>query len=253
MQNAALASAHVDGVYMAFEVAPGRLADALRGFEAAGVVGVNITVPHKEEAWRLVDERTPEAEAAGAVNTIAFRGGRLYGHNTDGAGFIRAAEKLAGSLTGKRVLLLGAGGAARGVGAALYAGGVQLVLGNRTREKLAGVAHEWHADVVAWRRESLSEAAGRVDLVVNASSAGMHGKGEIPLDWEKSGAKPAVIDLVYAPLETELLSGARRAGCRTQDGLAMLVGQGELAFAFWTGSLPPEGVMDDALRRFLKG
>ena len=251
MQNAALQSAGDDGVYVAFEVAPDGLEDALRGFAAAGIAGVNVTVPHKEAAARWVETLTPEATRAGAVNTIAFRDGRTEGHNTDGLGFVRAANRLVGTVEGKRILLLGAGGAGRGVGSALRDAGAELVLANRTMEKITDLGRQWQAECVAWDMDSLSAAAEGVDVVVNASSAGMHGKGTIPLDWAGLASKPAAIDLVYAPLETAFLKDASAAGCAIQDGLAMLAAQGELAYEFWLGHLPPEGVMEQTLREQL--
>lgn len=248
MQNAAFQAAGEDAVYVAFDVAPAALDEALGGLAASGVAGVNVTVPHKEGAARWVRSLTPEAERAGAVNTIAFRDGSAEGHNTDGLGFVRAANQLVGSVAGKRVLLLGAGGAARGVGSALRDAGATLVLSNRTLAKVAGLAETWGAECVAWDTATLSATAERVDVVVNASSAGMHGVGDIPLDWRSLSARPAAIDLVYAPLETAFLKAAAAAGCPVQDGLAMLAAQGELAYQFWLGSLPPEGVMEKTLR-----
>lgn len=254
MQNAALLAAGLDSVYVAFPVAPGALKAALLGLQAAGVCGVNVTVPHKEEAARLVDTLSPEARRAGAVNTIAFRDGRLEGHNTDGLGFIRAAEKLVGPAAGKRFLILGAGGAGRGVAAALLAAGAGVVIANRTRDKAAGLARDLALNescVAEWSGEALATAAGEADVVVNASSAGMGGKGGIPLSFSRLDARPAVIDLVYAPLDTAFLQDAREAGCPTQDGLAMLAAQGELAFEFWHRMPAPQGVMERALRSML--
>lgn len=257
MQNAALRAAGLDAVYVAFAVAPGDLRTALAGLRAAGVAGVNLTVPHKEEAARLATSLTPEARRAGAVNTIAFREGGVEGHNTDGLGFLRAAERLVGSLAGRRVLVLGAGGAGRGVAAALVAAGAGVRIANRTLDKAAALARELalpEAAAVAWEGAALTAAAAESALVVNASSAGMGGKGEIPLHFAPfvgAAARPAVVDLVYAPLETAFLRDARSAGLLTQDGLAMLAGQGELAFEFWHRQPAPHGVMESTLRSML--
>lgn len=257
MQNAALRAAGLDAVYVAFPVAPGDLRRALEGLRAAGVAGVNLTVPHKEEAARIATSLTPEAKRAGAVNTIAFRDGGIEGHNTDGLGFLRAAERLVGSLAGRRVLLLGAGGAGRGVAAALVAAGAGVRIANRTLDKAAGLARDLalpEAAAVPWESSALAAAAADCTLVVNASSAGMGGKGEIPFDFSAfvgAAVRPAVVDLVYSPLETAFLRDARAAGLLTQDGLAMLAGQGELAFEFWHRQPAPRGVMESTLRSVL--
>lgn len=252
MQNAAFQAVGLDAVYVAFSIIPDRLEVALEGLGAAGVAGVNVTVPHKERTFAWVRRRTPEAEAAGAVNTIAWKDGETVGHNTDGIGFLRAAERLVGVLQGRRVLLLGAGGAAKGIGSALRSVGCSLIVSNRTRARAEVVARQWQGEVVAWEEQSLLAAANEAELVVNASSAGLHGKGLVPLDFARLGRQPFVIDLVYAPLETTFLSNARAAGCAVQDGLAMLAAQGELAFAFWHDREPPSGVMEAALRAHLR-
>jgi shikimate dehydrogenase len=254
MQNAALRAAGIDGVYVAFHVEPGNLKKALLGLQAAGVAGLNITVPHKEEAARVADALSPEARRAGAVNTIAFREGRIEGHNTDGLGFVRAAERLVGTVRGKQFLLLGAGGAGRGVAAALLAAGAGISIANRTRDKAQLLSRDLALSeqaVVEWSNEALTAAAERADVIVNASSAGMGGKGSIPLSFSALDAKPAAIDLVYAPLQTQFLQEARQAGCDTQDGLAMLAAQGELAFEFWHEAPSPHGVMERVLRDVL--
>ncbi len=251
MQNAALRRGGIDAVYLAFDVAPAELERAVRGLAALGAIGVNVTVPHKEAAAALADELTDEAARAGAANTLAFRNGRIVGHNTDGLGFLRAAERLTGRLAGKRVLLLGAGGASRGVAAALSAHGARVSIANRTVEKARALAEALGTDALGWTPEELTAAASAADVVVNGSSAGMRGLGTIPLDFARLPNRPAVIDLVYAPLETDLLHRARAAGLPTQDGLGMLAAQGELAFAFWHGVDPEPGLMESALRQQL--
>lgn len=258
MHNAALRAAAADAVYVAFPVEPGLLPKALEGLAASGVAGVNVTVPHKEEAARLCTAWTPEARRAGAVNTIRFGPGSVHGHNTDGLGFVRAAEVLIGAVTGKQVLVLGAGGAGRGIAAALSSAGAGVTIANRTGEKAAALARELNLRdeaVVAWEPQLLVAAAARSALVVNASSAGMGHKGGIPLDFHQvarhATALPAVTDLVYHPLRTSFLENAAAAGCRTQDGLVMLAAQGELSFEFWHGRPAPQGVMEKTLRLLL--
>jgi shikimate dehydrogenase len=258
MHNAALRAEAIDGVYVAFPVEPGHLHRALEGLAAAGVGGVNVTVPHKEEAAKLCTVWTPEARRAGAVNTIRFGANGIHGHNTDGLGFVRAAEHLIGGVSGKQVLVLGSGGAGRGIASALSAAGASVTVANRTPEKAAALARDLHLlddAVVDWDPHHLVAAAARADLVVNASSAGMGNKGAVPLDFQKLKslvpAMPAVADLVYHPLRTFFLEQAAAAGCQTQDGLVMLASQGELSFEFWHGRPAPQGVMEKTLRIML--
>ncbi len=282
MHNAAYAALGLDWAYVPLPVPPERLGDAVRGLAALGFAGANVTVPHKQAVIPFLDELTPVARAVGAVNTIIVQpDGSLLGDNTDGAGFIAdlrahgvsagaeapgsggAAERNEILLHHRvtvspchRVLVLGAGGAARAVVYALVEAGASVAVANRTLE---------HADelcqtiVAALPRaagrlsahafpEALAELATGADLIVNATSLGLHA-GD-PLPWDAAiPFRPGqvVYDLIYNR-PTELLALARSQGATAMDGLGMLVHQGARAFKLWTAVEPPVDVMLEAIR-----
>ncbi|MCL6447169.1 MAG: shikimate dehydrogenase [Armatimonadetes bacterium] len=257
MQNAAFSSLGLDYIYVPFLVAPADLGQALAAVRALNLVGVNVTVPHKEKVLPFLDELAPEAEIAGAVNTIVRQGGRLSGHNTDGAGFLRALAADAGfAPEGKNVLVLGAGGAARAVSAALArAGAREIRIAGRTAQKAAALAREINervhgrARAIPWGEEDLLEVLPDVQLVVQATPVGMHPRPEdcppFPFQGLRSGH--LVCDLIYHPPLTKFLARAKAAGARIMNGLGMLLYQGVLAFELWTGVSAPVEVMRRAL------
>lgn len=239
MHTAALAALGLDWVYMAFDVPPARLAEAVAGVRGLGLAGVNVTVPLKERVVPLLDTLSDEARRIGAVNTIVNREGVLHGDSTDGEGFLRAlAEAGRPELFGQRALLLGAGGSARAVAFALARQGCAVVVANRTEEKahaLAGAVNHCYkgqASAAGW-----GEDAGPVDLIVNATSLGLspHTEAMPVLPPHVLSTHPFVYDLIYNPAETRLLRLAREAGCPASNGLGMLVWQGALSLAQWTG------------------
>ncbi len=257
MHNAAFHALGIDWCYVPLHVASAQVEAALRGLVALGFVGANVTIPHKEAAARLADELTPAAQAIGAVNTLTvLQGGRLRGDNTDAGGTLAALREAGVEVAGRRAVLLGAGGSARAVAYALAASGAHVVLANRTPERAAALAASLQPHV-AGRLEAtilsdagaLQAALARADLVVNATSVGMHPEdARSPLP-EGVQLHPglAVLDLVYAPRETRLLRQAAHAGCRTIEGLRVLVHQGALAFEMWTGRPAPLDVMSRAV------
>ena len=250
IHNAAFAALGLDWAYLAFEVAPGQAARALDAMRTLGLGGLSVTMPHKLDVAAAVDELTPAAAALGAANTVVPLGdGRLLGDNTDGAGFVDSLRAAGVEPAGRRVVLVGAGGAARAVAVALAAVGVtDLAVVNRTPERAIAVA-------------ALAGAVGRVgdaaadlaaaDLIVNATSVGMGASGGLPFDPAGLHAGQAVADLVYHPLETPLLAAARAAGATPVDGLGMLVHQAARQFTRWTGREAPLGAMDAAARAAL--
>ena len=257
MQNAAFRALGINAVYLPFPVLPEALPGAVRGLAAAGVGGFNLTVPHKLAILPLLDEITPEARAIGAVNTVRCEDGRMAGTNTDGEGFLRSlAHDLDWQPEAKRVLLLGAGGAARGIAFSLLGRGVAaLHIANRTPANAEALAADCRAlfpklDVTASGLEQTKDAAP--DLLVNATTVGM-GDGAAPVSLEGVGVREAVLDIVYAPPETPLLAQARVLGLKAANGIGMLLHQGWLAFNFWTGSEAPLDVMRAALEEALKG
>ncbi|NQW22432.1 MAG: shikimate dehydrogenase [SAR202 cluster bacterium] len=255
-QQAALDHLGIDATYEKWEVTPEGVGDFVAGLRAPDSLGINITVPHKQAVIPFLDEVDEWATAAGAVNTIVNRNGRLTGHNTDGPGFLRALLVETGySPTGTRALILGAGGAARGILMALARGGVDsLVIANRTLERaetLAKLAKDngIKADSIPLSEDALTQAAASANLIVNCTTIGMsHGPDEhgSPLSAAQIPASAIVNDLVYNPLETPLLREATAAGATTLGGLHMLVYQGVLSFQMWTGQDAPVEVMSKA-------
>jgi len=238
MHNAAYAALGMDWAYVPLAVPPERLADAVRGLAALGFAGVNVTIPHKQAVAGLVDELTDAAREAGSVNTVLVReGGSLRGETTDGDGLLDAL----GELPGGRAVVLGAGGSARSVVAALRAAGADVAVSARRLE----AAGELGVPLVAW---PLREPAG---LIVNATPVAQSGDAaDLPLDPAALHGTAVVCDLVYRAdgARTGLLAEAERRGARTVDGLAVLVGQGARSFRMFTDAEPPVDVMDAAAR-----
>lgn len=265
MHNAAFRAAGVNAVYCAFDVPPARLGAAVAGLRALGFLGANVTAPHKEAVADLVDGLESEARDAAAVNTLYWRESALWGANTDGAGFLLALRGRAGlDPAGKTAVVLGAGGAARGVGLALARGGASgLVFLNRTPDRATRLAEAVGRLAPGCRVEAggLSpEAAGRArgaELVINATPAGPGGGPDEARFWKVveslMGPGTLVADLVYRPVETPFLALARRRGARALPGYWMLLYQGALAFERWLGRPAPVGAMIAALVASLEG
>lgn len=261
MQNAALRAMGLDAVYLAFDVPSGGVREVLRAMRTMGFGGVNITVPLKIEALEAVDERDPTAELLGAVNTVAFRDGRLIGFNTDGVGFLAAFEEAFGrGVAGERFFVLGAGGAGRAVALTCAQAGAASVriadVDGRRAEHVAGELRKSFpsvevsvcADRAAWPRE-----AAQVDAVIQATPVGMHAGDSSPLPSEAFRAGARAFDLVYTSVETPFVAAARRAGAEAVNGLGMLLHQGVRALAVWTGITPPVEVMRAALEDAVYG
>jgi shikimate dehydrogenase len=229
----------IRGTYELADVAEADFPQFLRGLKARGYAGGNITVPHKESAFRLVDARDEAAAAIGAVNTVWYEADRLVGGNTDGYGF---TAHLDASVPGwersaRRSVILGAGGAARAIVHALLARGLEVAVVNRTLARALDVArHFAPASAHAW--DELSSLLARTDLLVNATSLGMSGKPPLAIDLAPLRRDAIVYEIVYVPLETALLRAARSRGHRTVDGLGMLLHQAVPGFARWFGVTP---------------
>ena len=263
-QQAALDHHALPPRYEVWETPPDDLARRVAELRAGDLIGFNVTVPHKEAVLPLLDEVTGWAGAIGAVNTVVAQGGRLVGHNTDAEGFLRALRQDGGfEPRGRRALVLGAGGSARAVCAALAGEGAgAIAIANRTLERATALAQALRSEgadarAVALDRESLAaclHGAAAAELIVNCTSLGMlHGPQESlsPLASDLIPHSALVYDLVYNPPETPLLRAARAAGARTLGGLQMLVYQGAASFRLWTGLEPPVGLMLQAAREAL--
>lgn len=244
IQNAAFRAAALDWVYVALPVAPQAVEGAVAGIRALGIAGVNVTMPHKRAVMPHLDEVAGEAELAGAVNTIVRSGDRLIGANTDGAGFVRFLEREAAfAPQGRRVLILGAGGAARSLAASLGAVGAEVTIAARRSEETEALAALAGAAACGWGDRQ--KAAREADLVINATPVGADGV-QSPLDAAFATPGHLVVDLVYAPPVTPLLAAARRGGARSYNGLGMLLHQAALAFELWTGVPAPIEAMSAA-------
>jgi len=245
----------IDGAYVPLAVAPDRLEQALRALPDLGFKGTNLTIPHKEAALSIVDDVTETAKRIGAVNTVVVGpDGRLSGDNTDGFGFMAnlLADQRAWQPEAGAAVILGAGGAARAVAVALIEAGVrQLRLLNRTEERaerlatpLRSMTDGMEVRVLAWRDRH--EALTGANLLVNTTSLGMEGQPPLTLNLDALPTATLVTDIVYAPLETELLASARKRGNSVVDGLGMLLHQGRPGFHAWFGVEP---MVTEELRR----
>lgn len=249
MQNAALKALALDGVYVSLAVAEAEVPVVMRAVARSGGGG-NVTIPYKGRAAAALDTATEAVRATGACNTFWWDpDGGLCGDNTDVAGFRAAAEALLGEgLQRKRVLLIGAGGAARAVAVACMRAGVAaLHVWNRTRARARALVELLAAPEVAWALDDVADAGRAYDLAVNATPLGLAPGDPPPLDLERAPAVGAVLDLVYGREDTPWVRAARRLGLRAADGREMLARQGAAAFRRWWGVAPPEHVMRAAL------
>jgi shikimate dehydrogenase len=236
-----LRSLGIAGRYEKAAVAPGEFAHFAAGIGQGGLVGANVTVPHKEAAFAACDGFTAAAAELGAVNTLWREGGRLIGDNTDVTGFIANLDEEAPAWRAqtRRAIVLGAGGAARAVIQGLIASGVErIAIVNRTPERAERLAALFGAKTYAAPWAALGRLTGEADLIVNATSGGMEGQNAVAIDLEAAPAHAIVADIVYIPLQTPLLTAARRRGLATVDGLGMLLHQAAPGFERWFGVRP---------------
>ncbi|MCZ8518666.1 MULTISPECIES: shikimate dehydrogenase [Paenibacillus] len=253
MLNRAFAEAGINAAYGAFHIHPGTLGDAVAGIRALGFRGVNVTVPHKLEVMSYLDEIDEGARVIGAVNTIVNDNGRLVGYNTDGIGYIRSLKEETGIvLKGRKVLMIGAGGAARGVGYALAREGAEhIYIANRTKEKALDLAASLGsiASISGHGLDEIHRLAEDAALIVNNTLLGMHPNvDEVPMDISLIRGDHVVSDLIYNPLETRFLREARvKRGAAVHSGLGMFIYQGAYAFEYWTGQPAPVNAMREAV------
>jgi shikimate dehydrogenase len=245
IHRAAFDAAGVDWTYVAFDVAPGRGAEAVDAMRVLGLAGLSVTMPHKHDVAAAVDRLDPAAEALGSVNTVSWDGDELVGSSTDGAGFVSSLADGGVEIAGADVAVIGAGGAARSVIDELgRAGAASVRIVNRTVERaesacrLAAVASVGSADDIAGAHIVVN--ASSVGMGVDPASAALH---DLPCDPTLLHAEQIVVDLVYHPLQTAWLHQAEQAGARTIDGLGMLIHQAALQQQAWLGKLPDVDVM----------
>jgi shikimate dehydrogenase len=237
MHNAAFRELSLNAVYVAFPVAD--LIQAVAGLRGLQIQGASVTIPLKEEIIPLLDELDPQAAKMGAVNTVVNRDGRLMGYNTDWLGALRALEEKT-DLAGKRVLILGAGGASRAIAFGIMEKGGQVAITDVDRDRALALSRQIWVEVVA--PDYLSQYPA--DILINATPVGMEPKtGDIPIDPDLLGRFQVVMDIIYKPLETRLFKEAKSRGCQVIDGLRMLIHQATEQFTLWTGRPAPLEVM----------
>lgn len=257
MMERAFVAAKLDWRYLTLEVPPERLGDAVRGLRAMGFRGGNFTIPHKVAVIEYLDGLSEAAQLMGAVNCVYREGDRLLGENTDGKGFLQSLRSLIDPVD-KRVVILGAGGAARAIAVEVgLAKPSEIIVVNRTEsrgeelvqllnERVQVAAHfaPWLGDYV------VPETA---QLVINATSIGLgDADARVPLDVASLRREMVVADVVFNPPRTRLLRDAAEVGCLTLDGLGMLVNQAVIGFKIWTGVDPDPEVMREALEEYLE-
>lgn len=249
IHNTAFEALGIDCVYLAFEVEDGHIREALDAFRVLNGVGFNLTMPHKKKAMEFLDGISEEARLIGSVNTVKNENGKMIGYNTDGKGFVMALREAGADFKGKKIVMAGAGGAARAVGIQLaYDGAGEVVIFNRTLSSAEEIADTINNNIPACKgralemdeevlREELKDSA----VLINCTSLGMKNSLDqsIVTSAETLHKELFVADIVYDPPKTRLLEIAEKAGCRFMNGLGMLIWQGAIAFKIWTGQDMP--------------
>lgn len=241
----------IDGAYLRWDVPVADVAHVLRDLPGHGLIGANITLPHKEAALAVVDDVDPVADAIGAVNTIWLDNDRLIGSNTDAAGFLENLDQNAPGWDRNSVtaLIYGAGGSARAVVYGLVARGfARVVVANRTLARAEALHQRFGKRVHAVTLQDATRIVPEADIVINTTSAGLVGDDAFQVDWTRARESLVASDIVYVPIETPFLAGARRRGLRTVDGLGMLLHQAVPGFEKWFGVRP---TVTPDLRAFL--
>lgn len=250
MHNAAFEDRGLDMCYLAFDVLPADLPDAVKAIKALNMLGVNITVPHKVNVMPQLDEINTETRFIGAVNTVVNKDGKLTGHNTDGLGFMSSLSEQKISVDSKDILIIGAGGASRAVSYYLSEQASNLSLYDIDRPKAEKLVNE-----LGKIRKNVSlisdiKNIGKPDIIINATPLGLHVDDPLPLNPEHIKSEMVVYDLVYK--HTNFLQEAEKRGAKTLNGSGMLLWQGVLAFELWTGVKPPVDVMRQVLLSSIK-
>jgi shikimate dehydrogenase len=257
MIEKAFHAAGLDWRYLTLEVPPENLADAVRGMRAMGFKGANFTIPHKVAVIAYLDELSEAAQLMGAVNCVNHVDDKLIGENTDGKGFVESLRELTNPRD-KRIVVLGAGGAARAIAVELgLAGAAEITIVNRTKkrgEELTNLLLEKakvNAKFTPW--EGDFDVPEGTDIVVNATSIGLGDEeARVPINTESLTDAMVAADVIFNPPNTRLLREAAARGCKTLDGLGMLVNQGVIGFRIWTGVDPDRAVMREALEEYLE-
>ncbi len=258
MHNAALQELNLDYIYVAYEVHPENLENAVNGFRALDIKGINVTIPHKENIIKFLDEVDPIAKKMGAINTIKNEEGYLIAKNTDATGAKKSLLDARCTISGKNILFLGSGGVARALCYILSEDANKIVMTDVIEERAKTVAEEISKKMSAnieGKKSSMNiikEEINNSDILINATPIGMYPKvDDSPISKEFLREDLFVFDVIYNPLETRLMKDAADIGCETLGGLDMLVNQGVLAFEWWTGKTPNNVLMKNKIIEFL--
>ncbi|WP_028391881.1 shikimate dehydrogenase [Bacillus cihuensis] len=257
IQNDAFTHQKLDCIYHPFHITPENLSDAVKGMKAIGIAGFNVTIPHKTTIIPYLDEVDELAATIGAVNTVSYQDGKYIGYNTDAMGFYKALSDQISNLTEKKILVVGAGGAARAIYFTLLsAGTVSVDITNRTIEKAENLIADcpFEKQSVALTLIQAEEKLADYDVIIQTTSKGMSPDLDaMPISIHNLSEGTFVSDIIYNPLETKLLKEAKQKGCDIQNGLDMLVYQAALAFQIWTGITPDTSRMKNIMRTTLGG
>ena len=256
MEEAGFAEAGLNWRYITVKVLPGDLDAAMAGMKAFNMRGVNLTMPHKIDVLKHMDALSEAARVIGAVNTVVRReDGTLFGENTDGKGFVQSLRDAGVELAGKRICLLGAGGAARSIGVeCALAGASRVAVINRNPERGAALAEvirkntRAEAEFIPW--VGPAKLPEGTDILINATCVGLHPHGDECPDVDFGGVRPGMVacDVIFNPVDTPFLRACAARGARTIDGLGMLVNQGCINFELWTGVKAPRDAMYATLK-----
>lgn len=247
IHNSWLSRYDIDGAYVPLPIHPKDFAASIPALAKVGFIGMNVTIPHKEAAFMICDQLDDSARRAGAVNTLIFTPQGIQGRNTDGYGFLANLAQHGVNPTAGPVLILGAGGAARGIGAALQDAGADITFTNRSPERASTLANTLApAKTLDW--EKRETALADYALLINTTSLGMEHQPPLDMRLDNAASSLVVSDIIFAPLETQLLADAKARGLRTVEGLGMLLHQAVPGFAAWFGVTPE---VDDALYRIV--
>ena len=256
MEEAGFAEAGLNWRYITVKVLPGDLDAAMAGMKAFNMRGVNLTMPHKIDVLKHMDALSEAARVIGAVNTVVRReDGTLFGENTDGKGFVQSLRDAGVELAGKRICLLGAGGAARSIGVeCALAGASRVAVINRNVERGAALAEvigkntRAEAEYIPW--VGPAKLPEGTDILINATCVGLHPHGDECPDVDFDGVRPGMVacDVIFNPVDTPFLRACAARGARTIDGLGMLVNQGGINFELWTGVKAPRDAMYATLK-----
>jgi shikimate dehydrogenase len=256
MMERAFADCGLDWRYLTLEVPPEKLGDAVRGMKAMGFRGGNFTIPHKVAVIEYLDGLSQAAELMGAVNCVHNQDGKLIGENTDGKGFVQSLRTM-NDPAGKRVVILGAGGAARAIAVELgLAGASRINIVNRTPDRGVDLVEllndRMHVESELFVWEGEYEVPEETQILINATCIGLNDPAaHVPVAADSLTPEMVVADVVFNPPRTQLLKLASQRGCQTLDGLGMLVNQAVIGFHIWTGVAPKPQVMREALEEFL--